>query len=31
MGKFKLQLDEALIPELASRYSYPLIDQMVDE
>jgi len=31
MGKFKLVFDESLIPELASRYSYPLEDKVVDE
>jgi hypothetical protein len=28
--KFKLRFDEALIPELASRYVYPLEDEMVE-
>jgi hypothetical protein len=31
MEKFKLQFDEELIPELASRYSYPLENEVVDE
>ena len=31
MGKFNLRFDDALIPELASRYTYPLEDKVVDE
>jgi hypothetical protein len=31
MVKFILRFDEALIPELASRYTYPIEDEMVHE
>jgi hypothetical protein len=31
MGIFVLRFDEALIPELASRYTYPLEDEMIGE